>query len=211
MDKEVPVLIHPNKKRRTVYVTVAVSIGLLPLALTPFLLQRHHAEQAARANRQRHQENRRIVVSAAERLDLPAELLLAVAQVESGFDEKAISERGAIGLMQLMPVTARETAACIGLTDWTIENPADNALIGAAYLTAMLHRYRNDLHLALAAYHAGPANVDKWSQAAADLPGPETIELFAFKGTKKYVADIVGRIDAQRRIKTTYAEECLSH
>jgi soluble lytic murein transglycosylase-like protein len=188
MGKEIPLL------GRKGGFALAVSIGLLVVPI-PFLLQRHRAAQVATAQRQRYMENYRIVAATAGRFDLPVDLLLAVADVESAFDEKAVSDKGAIGLMQLMPETARETAAGIGLTVWAIEDPVDNALIGAAYLAAMLRRYRDDLHLALAAYNAGPSNVDKWSQAAAGLPGPETIQHFAFEETKKYVTDIIDRMD----------------
>lgn len=84
-------------------------------------------------------------------------LLKAVARAESCFDPSAISSAGATGLMQLMPSTAR----AMGVTN--ILDPQQNLLGGAQYLAAMLARYSSDKRLALAAYNAGPGNVDKYN------------------------------------------------
>jgi hypothetical protein len=84
-------------------------------------------------------------------------LLKAVARAESCFDPKAVSRAGATGLMQLMPTTAR----AMGVTN--ILDPQQNLLGGAQYLAKMLARYSSDTHLALAAYNAGPGNVDKYN------------------------------------------------
>ena len=84
-------------------------------------------------------------------------LLKAVARAESCFDPEAVSSAGAKGLMQLMPPTAK----AMGVTN--IMDPQQNLLGGAQYLAAMLARYSSDTHLALAAYNAGPGNVDKYN------------------------------------------------
>ena len=84
-------------------------------------------------------------------------LLKAVARAESCFDPSAVSRAGAKGLMQLMPTTAK----AMGVTN--ILDPQQNLLGGAQYLAAMLARYSSDTHLALAAYNAGPGNVDKYN------------------------------------------------
>ena len=92
---------------------------------------------------------------AAKLFDLPVNLLKAVAKTESGFDPNAVSRSGAMGVMQLMPQTARS----LGITD-----PFDarqNIMGGAKYLKSTLDQF-GDVTLALAAYNAGPGNVQKY-------------------------------------------------
>jgi len=84
-----------------------------------------------------------------------AELVRAVMQVESAFNQYARSPKGALGLMQLMPATIRQ----FGVRNPF--NPAENIRAGVAYLRQLLDRYGNDERLALAAYNAGPGAVDK--------------------------------------------------
>jgi soluble lytic murein transglycosylase-like protein len=107
------------------------------------------------------------LVAAARQSDLDPALLLAVAIRESAGDPQAVSPRGAQGLMQLMPGTAREE----GVADPF--DPTDNLRGGARYLARMLDRYDGDVDLALAAYNAGPGSVDAAGRA---IPAyPETI------------------------------------
>ena len=96
-----------------------------------------------------------IFEEAAKLFDLPVNLLKAVAKTESGFDPNAVSRSGAMGVMQLMPQTARS----LGITD-----PFDarqNIMGGAKYLKSTLDQF-GDVTLALAAYNAGPGNVQKY-------------------------------------------------
>ena len=94
-----------------------------------------------------------LIEDTAERYRLDSLLLLAMVQTESGFDAGAVSPAGAQGLMQLMPTTA-QTYGTVRLTD-----PHANLRAGARYLRDLLHRFDDDLELALAAYNAGPAAV----------------------------------------------------
>jgi soluble lytic murein transglycosylase-like protein len=96
-----------------------------------------------------------LVRAAAQAHGLPEALLHAVIEVESGFDAGAVSPRGALGLMQLMPDTARE------LRVRDARDPAANIDGGARYLKELLARFGNDLSLALAAYNAGPGAVQR--------------------------------------------------
>lgn len=115
----------------------------------------------------------------AARID-PA-LVVSLVRAESSFDAAAVSARGAVGLMQLMPATAAEQAAKIGFEDYELTRPQDNLRLGCAYLAEMLARYGSETS-ALAAYNAGPARVDAWladSRYGADgeltdIPYPET-------------------------------------
>ncbi|KML06185.1 lytic transglycosylase domain-containing protein [Rossellomorea marisflavi] len=98
-----------------------------------------------------------IISRAAERYGIPAKLVHSVVKQESGYNPEATSHAGAAGLMQLMPGTARG----LGVTD--IYDPEQNVFAGAKYLKQMLVKYDGDMKLALAAYNAGPGNVDKYS------------------------------------------------
>lgn len=94
---------------------------------------------------------------AAEEYDVDENLLKAIAYAESNFDPNATSRVGAMGIMQLMPSTADSLG---------IENAydvRDNIMGGASVIARHLERYNGDLSLALAAYNAGPGNVDKYN------------------------------------------------
>jgi len=102
----------------------------------------------------------------ANRLE-PA-LVTAVILAESGGDPRAVSKRGARGLMQLMPATARR----YGVSN--VFDPEENIRAGSHYLHDLAERYQNDLELVLAAYNAGPEAVDR--QGGRIPPFRETLE-----------------------------------
>lgn len=96
-----------------------------------------------------------IIEKAARAASVEADLLRAVIVVESGFNARAVSSAGAVGLMQLMPATARRFGAADRY------DPKQNIHAGARYLGSLIERYDRDLRLALAAYNAGEAAVDR--------------------------------------------------
>ena len=99
-----------------------------------------------------------LVLEHASRQALRPELVRAVIQVESGFNPAARSPKGAMGLMQLMPATARE----LGVRD--AYDPSENIRGGTLYLRRLLDRYSGDEELALAAYNAGEGAVERYGR-----------------------------------------------
>lgn len=105
-----------------------------------------------------------LLTTAAVAQGLPPEFVQSVARIESGLRQNAVSSKGAVGLMQLMP----RTAADLGVD---ANSAKENAQGGAQYLRSLLLRYHGDAMLALAAYNAGPAAVAKFGGVP---PYPET-------------------------------------
>jgi soluble lytic murein transglycosylase-like protein len=107
-----------------------------------------------------------LIQTASEKYGVDADLLFSVIAAESNFNSKAISRRGARGLMQLLPATAKR----LGVTD--IFDPAQNIDAGTRYLRDLMARYQGDLVLTLAAYNAGPGAVQHYGSVP---PYNETI------------------------------------
>ncbi len=122
---------------------------------------------------------RQHVKAAAEKYQLPEALLLAVMAVESNFDPRAMSEKGAVGLMQLMPGTARDMYVADA---WA---PEQNIEGGARYLRILANQYNGDLVKTLAAYNAGPDAVRKAGDTVPDIPE-----------TREYVRKVVALYQA---------------
>jgi len=109
-------------------------------------------------------ESEPMIKAAATAQKLNPALIRAVIRQESGFRSCAVSPKGAMGLMQLMP----DTAAEFHLADPF--NAVDNVGAGAQYLKQLMERYKGDLKLALAAYNAGPGRVDGEQPTVPDIP-----------------------------------------
>jgi len=99
-----------------------------------------------------------LIEDAAYRNNLPPVLVAAVTRVESDFRPYELSNKGARGLMQVMP----ETGARFGVPSHLLFDPAHNIAAGTAYLSWLLDRYNGDLDLALAGYNAGEGAVDRY-------------------------------------------------
>lgn len=128
------------------------------------------------------------------------QLVERVIQQESAGNVAAVSAKGALGLMQLMPETAQDMAAELGLAydeQRLRSDAAYNKRLGSAYLDKLLERYDGHQALALAAYNAGPARVDSWLQAHGDprrgeVSTGEWIERIPYQETRDYTRRILG-------------------
>jgi soluble lytic murein transglycosylase-like protein len=121
--------------------------------------------------------------------DVDATLVQSIIAVESAFDQRAVSRKGARGLMQLMP----QTAAALGVRD--VHHPLENIAGGVRHLRYLLDRYAGDLSLALAAYNAGEKAVD----AYRGIP--------PYTETQQYVQRVLGRVGLSRTPQPMYRYE----
>ena len=134
------------------------------------------ATQQANLARSSSQKYGDLVQEAAREHDIDPNLVHAVIRAESNYDPKAVSHRGAQGLMQLMPGTAKD----LGVNDSF--DPRQNIWGGTRYLKSMLDRYEGDLVRALAAYNAGPTAVDR----AKGIPNFAETQLYVPKVLRNY-------------------------
>jgi soluble lytic murein transglycosylase-like protein len=117
------------------------------------------------------------VITVATRKGLDPALVLAVVQAESGQSQDAVSPKGAIGLMQVLP----ETAVEVGFPNPA--DPASNLEAGCTYLSALLANFGGDVELALAAYNAGPGAVRRWGTVPP------------YRETKNFIARVASKYE----------------
>jgi len=133
-------------------------------------------------------------------------LALAVTRQESAFNSAAVSSSGALGLMQLMPGTARDVAGRLGvpfIQDKLTRDPAYNVSLGSQYLSEMLQRFGGSYELALAAYNAGPGRVGRWLETIGDpragrIDMVDWIEMIPIRETRNYVQRIMEGVGVYR-------------
>lgn len=141
---------------------------------------------AATANRKRLDG---LIAAAAKKHRLPPELLHAVIEAESAYDPRAVSHAGAVGLMQLMPQTAKR----FGVIDRT--DPRQNLDGGAEYLRFLLDYFSNDLRLALAGYNAGEKAVEKYNRRVPPYEETRVYVVRVLKFFRRNLAQLRGRGD----------------
>ncbi|WP_337740762.1 lytic transglycosylase domain-containing protein [Allisonella histaminiformans] len=132
-----------------------------------------------------------LILINAERYKLQPELLQAVIEVESKYDEKAVSHVGAVGAMQLVPTTARWIAQESGNPYGDLKDPAINIPLGAWYLRYLINKYHGNLELALAAYNAGRGNVDTWIREKNWPDDFNDIDAIPFPETQGFVTQVI--------------------
>ncbi|MEI6792008.1 MAG: lytic transglycosylase domain-containing protein [Actinomycetes bacterium] len=142
-----------------------------------------------------------IIRDQAAKKGLDPALIAAVIFAESHFRPGQVSSAGAEGLMQITPETARDIARHSGGTAFTVADlatPKVNISYGSYLLRDLIARYNGNIVAALAAYNAGPGNVDRWGGSAL------TVEQIPYAETKAYVKEVLNAQDEYRR---RYASE----
>ena len=133
----------------------------------------------------------------SQRYNVDPCLVVAIIKAESNFNEKAVSHRGAYGLMQIMPDTAIWIAKNMELKDYKIENLYDNEIniaMGCWYINNLNKEFNGDVDLVIAAYNGGPGNVQKWLKDKTYSEDGIKLHNIPFGETDKYV----------KKVKTNY-------
>jgi soluble lytic murein transglycosylase len=189
-------LIRKRRRRRLAVgggVAVVAIVGLMLLGLPGML---DHAIQELTLPL-RHED---VIRQQSREKGIDAALIAAVIYSESKFSDRT-SSAGARGLMQITPETAQDVQRHSGGTTFTLgdlSNPEINIRYGTYRLRELLDRYDGDVVAALAAYNAGPTNVDSWG--GSDL----TVEAIRFPETRSYVEEV---LDKQRAYRDKYGKE----
>jgi hypothetical protein len=160
---------HRNSRCELIY----QKNGTPPIATTSTAFDVDYAVNVS-IPQQRHEDYKDLIEEAAYDTDLEPALLHAVIQTESAYKSKAVSPKGAVGLMQLMPATARR----FGVTDRT--DVTDNVYGGARFLRYLLNLFDNDFELALAGYNAGENAVKRYGY-----------KIPPYRETKNYVKKVM--------------------
>ncbi|EDN66186.1 soluble lytic murein transglycosylase [Beggiatoa sp. PS] len=164
----------PKKREKVLYARSYLVQSYQPppsptfLELPPLLPKKQYLKKHRKYN-----DYAPLIERVANSVHLPAALLHAVVQVESAYNPKVVSPKGAMGLMQLMPGTAKR----YGVTDRS--NPASNLSGGARYLRDLLTMFNQDLSLALAGYNAGENAVKRYGN-----------KIPPYRETKNYVKKV---------------------
>lgn len=134
------------------------------------------------------------LIAAAKNQHISPNWAFAIIRQESAFNERIKSPAGAMGLMQLMPGTAKETARKNAITLQETQDalePTTNIKLGTAFLGQMYSRFQNNRILASAAYNAGPGRVNQWLRNAQNVDFDVWIETIPFNETRQYVQNIL--------------------
>jgi soluble lytic murein transglycosylase-like protein len=132
-----------------------------------------------------------IVAAGAAIPGIPEALAYGIIRSESAFDPKAVSYAGAVGLAQLMPATAAETAKGLKMGGYSLTNPADNVRIGMTYYSYMLNRFGGKPMRAMFAYNAGPSRMMAWAKESGELADDILLETLHLAQPRQYAKNII--------------------
>ncbi|MGI6173411.1 MAG: lytic transglycosylase domain-containing protein [Christensenellales bacterium] len=143
-----------------------------------------------------------VVEECAAEFSLETERLYAVMLCESSFRADAVSGAGAVGLMQLLPDTAKWIAEKLGeeYNDAMLTDPRQNARLGSWYLSYLDRRFGGDLTKATAAYHTGQNRVDEWLKDPANSSDGAALEHIPSDATRGYVERVLKAVEMYREL-----------
>jgi len=132
-----------------------------------------------------------IVKSSSKQTGVDANLIWAIMKSESAFRKNVVSKAGAIGLMQLMPTTAKLMSKNMNKNFADLYSPKDNIEIGTYYLSKLIKMFKGNIHAAIASYNAGEDVVSIWMKKAKMMNGDEWIEEIPYSETNTYVKKVM--------------------
>ena len=147
--------------------------------------------------------HKEVIEEYCELYDVDKFLVHSIIRTESFFDEKAVSKKGAIGLMQIMPDTGSWVAEKLKIDNFSTEDLFDsekNIMIGVWYISYLSDKFNGNFNNIIAAYNAGPTNVSKWlNEENLSLDGENLIDI-PFEETKKYQKKVSNAYDMYIKI-----------
>ncbi|MCE5256839.1 MAG: lytic transglycosylase domain-containing protein [Spirochaetaceae bacterium] len=149
------------------------------------------------------------VAKNASQQGIPEALAYGIIRSESVFNPEAVSYSGAVGLTQLMPATAAETASGLKMTNYSLTNPDDNLQIGFTYYGYMLARFGGKPMRAMFAYNAGPSRMKAWDTESGELPDDILLEALHIAQTRQYGKNIIQATLAYGKIHYSIEPEAL--
>lgn len=153
------------------------------------------------------------IIKYSDEYEVDPYLVAAIINVESKYDKYAESNKGARGLMQIMPATGEWAAEEIGIEDFAVEmlyEPETNIRIGTWYLNTLSAEFDNNLQLVLAAYNSGSGNVNKWLKNERYSEDGNSLEVIPFPETEEYVEKVNKNIKTYNILhKNGFNEESL--
>lgn len=154
-------------------------IFLLVLILILSLIGRFTSENSLKSE----------IFSSADKFGIDRALVFAVIKVESDFNQSAVSSRGAVGLMQITPVTFDYVCTLLDEKDLNIDDYRDNIYVGCAYLNYLFKKFVT-LKEVLCAYNAGEGTVSRWLKSEKYSSDYNTLDVIPYRETAQYVKKI---------------------
>lgn len=133
------------------------------------------------------------ILASAREFDVDPVLIAAVIRVESNYRPDVVSPKGAVGLMQLVPDTAKQVAALLRMEDYSLEalsEPGINIRLGSAYMRLLLTEFGEDRVMALAAYNGGLGRAREWWRQGILKPGGSVSQI-PFPETRNFVERVL--------------------
>ena len=142
------------------------------------------------------------VEASSEEFGLDKYLVYAIISTESGFDPAAESSKGAVGLMQLLPETARWITEKYDLScdPGALTDPETNIRIGCCYFSYLLSRFDGSTDLAVTAYNGGEGNVRQWLQNENYSSDGKTLYAIPYKETSRYLSKVTTRYEIYQKL-----------
>ncbi len=143
------------------------------------------------------------VLKYSDMYDVDEYLVYSIIRSESNYTKDAVSNKGAIGLMQIMPDTGMWVAEKLKIENFTPEDLFDtekNIMIGVWYFKYLLDKFNGEVSLAVAAYNAGPTNVNKWLSQEEYSEDGQQLDVIPFEETRKYEQKVMNNYAMYKRI-----------